>query len=165
MKSSGDNSGDSKIPLDQGFRVRESNHSYRRAHANRGRETEPHTSDLRVGKERRRVWSTRRSGAGRGEKPQALRTGTRRATVGGWGEVPGRRRTSTPTAREARVRAALVRWHGLPGQRERRRGPTDRATGDRGPAPATEVGSPAAEVGGPSATEVGSPTAEVEAAP
>jgi hypothetical protein len=36
-------------------------------------------------------------------------------------EVPSRRRSGTPTAREVRVRAALVRWHGLPGQRERRR--------------------------------------------
>jgi hypothetical protein len=74
------------------------------------------------------------SGSGRGKKPHSFEAPSHRAT-GGHG-----RRGSGPTAGRApqllgteATRAARVRGHGQPGQRERRRGvPRSRVTGHRG---------------------------------
>lgn len=85
-----DKPGDSKIPLDLVFHVRESVHSYRAAHANRGRETEPNGVHLRVSSGRRRTWFTRRK-----------RVRTEREAIAPGTESPVRRR---PRARTYRSR-------------------------------------------------------------
>ena len=102
-ESSGDNPGDSKIPLDLGFRVRECSHSYRRAHANRGREIGSIETDLRVG--RRAITSTvhEARAAPDGARSHMLRRtespGNRRPRAA---RFPGRVERSTPTARPRR---------------------------------------------------------------
>ena len=88
--------------------------------------------------ERRRARLTRRSGPGTGREATASTQPFDGQPAGGRGGAPSRRRTETPTLRTAAVRTALLRWHGLPGQRERRR--WSRRSRVR---PATEVPTPA----------------------
>jgi hypothetical protein len=96
---------------------------------------------------RRRARSTRRKRVRSGREATCFEPSADGQPPGG-GEKFRAEPNEHPNCSGGGVRAALVRWHGLPGQRERRRGSTDRATGNRGPAPATEIGSPIAEVGG-----------------
>jgi hypothetical protein len=107
--------------------------SYRAAHANRGRETGSNDEHLRVIRVRSRVRSTRRKRV-RTER-EATRSGT---------EQPGNRQPRAQSYRAeaegapqllptSRFGGVIIRWHGKPGQRERRREATEPACRQTGP--------------------------------
>jgi hypothetical protein len=132
-ESSGDNPGDSEIPLDLVFPVRESiPRTGQRTPTGAGKpgRTDEHLRVIRV---RSRVRSTRRKRV-RTER-ETTRSGHRVAgQPGATGTgLPGRGRGSTPTAPHVEVRRRHNRWHGLPGQRERRREATEPACRQTGP--------------------------------
>lgn len=136
-----DNPGDSKIPLDLVFLLRE------------GIDRTGERTPTGAGRTRRSSPTFGSAGGADGPGPRgaAVPVGARshssavpggRATGHrGGGATNGPGRGSTPTAPEVDDRRRQ-RWHGQPGQRERRRGPTGRATDTEVRAPATGIGRP-----------------------
>lgn len=141
---------------------------YRRAHANRGRETESGKTDLRVRTNGKRTRSTRRERFRSERETTCFEVPSRRAT-GGHGRRGDRAETErAPQLRTRTESGGVRRWHGLPGQRERSRG-VDGAgqPADRGSISEVEVGQPTEATGRhlhretgvtPRGNGVGSPT-------
>jgi hypothetical protein len=114
----------------------------------RGRETESGKSDLRVRTNGERARSTRRERFRSERETTCFEAPSRRAT-GGHGRRGDRVETERAPQLRTRTKSGGVRrWHGLPGQRERRRG-VDGAgqPADRGSISEVEVGQPTEATG------------------
>ena len=127
---------------------------YRRAHANRGRETESEKLALRGWRIGKRTRSTRRERLRSEREATCFEAPSHRAT-GGHGWRSDRAETKrAPQLRTWRKSGGVRRGHGLPGQRERRRGvngagqPADRGSVSVSGGRATDRGERAAPSSG-----------------